>query len=112
DATRRGRVTPISERVNEDAIETVPRGEPQESEEVARVGMDAAVADQSHDVERAAAFQAALNRGGEGRIGKEGAVPDGEIDPGDPLVDDEAGTEVQVPNLGVPHLAVWETDRL
>src|SRR5947208_14423556 len=46
------------------------------------------------------------------RIPLEGSIANREIDPGQVLVDDPAGADVEVANLGVPLLALRQTDGL
>ena len=44
------------------------------------------------------------------RIPLEGSIADGEVDPGQVLVDDAPGADIEVANLGVPLLTLWEAD--
>ena len=46
------------------------------------------------------------------RIPLEGSIANREVDPGQVLVDDPAGDDVEVANLGVPLLALRQTDGL
>ena len=79
-----------------------------EGDEVVLVGVDAAIGDEAEEVEPLA-FGHFECLGEVGDIG-ELVFLDAEIDAGEVLVDDAAGSEVEVADLGVAHLAVWEAD--
>ncbi len=49
---------------------------------------------------------------GEGGIGEEAAVEDGGVDAGHVHADDATGTEVQVADFAVAHLAVGQADKV
>ena len=87
-------------------------GPVQEGTQVADFAMDASVRTQPDQVE--AAPGPAELRGQVRQLGKgeEGPVPDRRGDPRDVLVDDPARPEVQMADLGVPHLARRQPDRL
>ena len=73
--------------------------------DVLPAGVDAAVGDQAEQVQPAARAVAAPLAGGEqGLVLEEAAVGDRVVDPGQVLLDDRAGAEVEVADLGVAHL--------
>ena len=74
------------------------------------MGVDAARTDQSDDVQTAVRSCLVGGRGDEGRTLEEGAVGDRGVDPGQVLEDRASGAEVQMPDLGVAHLAGRQTD--
>ena len=86
--------------------------QPQQRLQVADVGMDAAVADQPEQVQRPAACQRAIHGPVEGGVRRELPVGDGAVDARQPLVDDEAGADVGVADLGVAHLPRRQADGL
>ncbi len=68
--------------------------------------MHPAIGNQAHQVQCSSRF---FRSGGcihEHRVAEERAVIDGQFDAGERLVDDKSGTEVEVANFGVAHLAV------
>src|SRR5690606_34269542 len=83
----------------------------EQSEQVAGVTVDAAVADEAHEVNGSAVSDGRPERRVDGVVRGKLAVSNSEIDAGDPLVDDEAGADVEMADLGVAHLAIGEADR-
>ena len=72
------------------------------------MGVDAAIGDESDEVE-------AFASGGRDRLPEdlvfgEGTVADGEVDASEFLIDDTAGTEVEVADLGISHLTLGEAN--
>ena len=63
-----------------------------------------AVADQAEQVKRAAIVNRALDRPVQGRVRRKLTVGHSQVDTGQPLIDDEAGADIGVTDLGVPHL--------
>ena len=86
------------------------RGEVDQRAEVLPAGVHAAVRDESHQVE-APGLAAGRARRAQHLVLGERAVRDRVVDPRQVLPDDRAGAEVEVADLGVPHLAVREPDR-
>jgi hypothetical protein len=88
----------------------VSRGQVEHREDVRLVAVHAAGREQAHDVKR----PAGLARRGAGRaqlgVGEETAVLDRGVDPGQVLVDDPAGAQIHVPDLGIAHLPVRQAD--
>ena len=87
------------------------RGELDQRLDVRPAGVDAAVGDEADQVQaparaRRAASQAATQR----LVLEEGAVGDRVVDPRQVLLDDRAGAEVEVADLGVAHLPVGQPD--
>ena len=103
-------VAPVGEGVDEDARQAAVACELQEGAQVVVAGVDAAVAQEAEEVERLAALPGVLDRADERGVLEEGAVLDRLVEAGDPLVDDEAGAEVEVPDLGVAHLPGGQAD--
>ena len=69
-------------------------------------GVDAAVGLETHQVERRAAITGVSGGGEEGGVLEEAPVLDRLVDPQDVLFDDATRPEVEMPHLGVSHLAV------
>ena len=76
------------------------------------VGVHATVADQPQQVQRAAILNRALDRPVQRRVGRQLPVRDSQVDAGQPLIDDEAGADIGVPDLGIPHLPRRQPDIL
>ena len=72
------------------------------------MGVDATIGDEADEV------KALAGRGGDSflqnLVFREGAVTDGEVDAGEFLVNDAAGAEVEVADLGISHLALGQAD--
>ena len=69
--------------------------------------VDTAVGDQAHQVQAPAGARARRLAGGlQGGVLEEAAVGDRVVDPGQVLLDDRSRAEVEVPDLGVAHLAL------
>jgi hypothetical protein len=79
--------------------------------EVVEAGVDAAVGDQAHQVERAAVRLGAAAGLHQRVVLEEGAVLDGAVDADQVLVDDPAAAEVGVAHLGVAHLPLGQAHR-
>ena len=90
-----------------DALRCCQRGD---CNEMAVVGMDAAGSDEADDVQPAVWSRLSGTRREEGRSSGERAVGDRGVDPGQVLEDGPAGTEVEVADLGVAHLAGRQPD--
>ena len=73
---------------------------------MAVVGVHAAVREQACQVQPAAAGLGLCDALQQNRIGKKIAVPDRFGDAGQVLVNDPAGADIEVADLGVAHLAV------
>ncbi len=79
--------------------------------DVLPAGVDAAVGDQTEQVQAPARAVARPLAGAEqSLVLEEAAVGDRVVDPGQVLLDDRAGAEVEVADLGVAHLALWQAD--
>ena len=87
-----------------------PFGQTQERENMLLVGMHAARRQQAHDLQAFAPGFGGINGRQQGRIFIEAAVFDGGIDAGKVLIDDAAGADIHVADLGVAHLPVRQTD--
>jgi hypothetical protein len=74
--------------------------------------VDAAVGQQPHDVERPSGEGGVGGRLAEGGVIKKIAVPYGFRDTRKILVHDAAGADIQVPDLGIPHLPIRQADIL
>ena len=70
------------------------------------------VADEPGEVHGAAARLRLGKRRQDDGVGGQFAGPDCLVDPGDPLVDDEPGADVEVPDFGIAHLALGQTNAL
>ena len=73
------------------------------------MGVDAAVGEQSVEVEGAAVLQAGIHGGAVGGIFKEAAVLNGPGDSGQILINHTAAADIGVANLAVAHLAVRQS---
>ena len=105
-------VASVHEGVDEDVRELLLAGHAQECVEVADVGVDAAIGEQTDEMQAVTLLRGELEGTDEGGIGEEAAVGDGGVDAGHVHADDAAGAEVEVADLGVAHLAVWEADEV
>ena len=104
-------VAPVGEGVDDEVRHALARRELDARLDVLPAGVDAAVGDQSHEVKPAAgAVARRLARRPEDRVVEEAAVGDRVVDAGQVLLDDGSGTEVEVADLRVPHLAVGQAD--
>ena len=105
------RVAAVGEGVEDDVGDALLGGELDRRLDVLPAGVDAAVGDQAEQVEAAARAAPGTLAGGEQRLVlEEAAVGDRVVDPGQVLLDDRPGAEVQVADLGVAHLAVGQAD--
>ena len=101
-------VASVGDGVNEDVGDTGVFGGVGEGDEVVEVAVDTAV---GHEAEEVEAGMAGLGEGVlKGRDGGELILADGLLDAGEVLVDDSAGAEVEVADLGVAHLSLGEAD--
>ena len=105
-------VAPVGEGVDADALDAALGRHLEQRLAVAHLGVDATVGDEAHDVEGAAVGDDAVHGLGEDLVGLEGAVLDRVVDQRERLVHDAAGTDVEVADLGVAHLAVGKADVL
>ena len=110
-AAVRQRVAAVGEGVEDDVGHALLGGELDRRLDVLPAGVDAAVGDQAEQVQAAARAAAGALAGGEQRLVlEEAAVGDGVVDPGQVLLDDRAGAEVEVADLGVAHLPLGQAD--
>ena len=72
---------------------------------MADAAVDAAVADEAHQMHRAAVGRGSLERGPECLGVSEFALANVAVDSGDPLVDDMSRADVQVADFAVAHLS-------
>ena len=109
---RRGqRIAAVGEGVHDEVGHALASDQLNARLDVLPARVDTAVGDQAHQVQAPAGTGAgrlagALQHG----VLEEAAVGNRFVDPGQVLRDDRTRTEVEVPNLGVPHLAVGEAD--
>ncbi len=94
--------------MDEDALDFRFARDAQKREKMIDVGVDAAVAEQAHDVELVRAC--ALESFGEKRLLGEVAVGEKHFDARDVHLHDAAGADVEVADFGVAHLAFGEAD--
>ena len=74
------------------------------------VAVDAAWRHQTHDMYRFAGGNRFIDRGGQYRVGEEGAFFNFHIETGQVLIDDTTGAQVDVTHFGVPHLTVRQAN--
>ena len=104
-------VAAVGEGVEDDVGDALLCGELDRGLDVLPPRVDAAVGDEAEEVEPSARALARTVAGGSKRlVFEEAAVGDRVVDPGEVLFDDGAGAEVEVTDLGVPHLALGEAD--
>jgi hypothetical protein len=104
---RRG-VAAVGENMDDNVGDAFALGHCKERVKVGVVGVDAAVADEAHEMEAA---RAGVGHGGfESGIVAEIAVADHPVDAGDVHLDDAAGADVEMADFGVAHLAIGEAD--
>jgi hypothetical protein len=93
--------------VDDDLGDPEARAHGDERLEVVPAGVHAAVGDQADEVH---ALEALEGRA-QDRVLGERPVGDGLVDPGEVLLDDRPGAEVEVADLAVAHLALRQPDR-
>ena len=103
-----GRVSTVGEGVR-DGLDAAVGGEFDERVEVGLVGMNAAVAHQSHEVDPAAVLVGVGERRLDGLVFREPILLDGARDAGVALVDDPSRADGEVADLAVAHLSVGES---
>ena len=104
-----GHIPAVQEAVDVHPAQPPLPGHLQQGEDVGDVAVDAAVGQQAHDVEGAAALLAVVHGLDIGLVLKEAAVLDGPADAGEILEHHPAGADVGVTHLGVAHLALGQT---
>ena len=85
-------------------------GKLQQTEQMFDVAVNAAVRQQSHQMQGRVVFAAVFNRTGQRLVGKKLAVLDGFGDAGQLLINNSARADVGVSNLGVAHLPIGKSD--
>jgi hypothetical protein len=105
----RGRVAPVGEDVDH-RRDPVPGQHLREGDGMVLVGVDAAGRDQPEEVAGAAGLPQLCDETGLIKRGRDAPVRDGLIDAGEVLHDHAAGAQVQMPHLGVAHLALGKAD--
>jgi len=105
-------VASVHEGMDEDVGELVLGGHANECVEVALVRVDAAVGEQSDEMERSSLLACQFVGTDQRGVGVEAAVHDGGVDACHVHSDDAAGAEVEVTDLGVAHLTVWQADEV
>ncbi len=109
-AVRQG-VAAVGEGVEDDVGDPLLGGELDRRLDVLPARVDAAVGDQAEQVQAAARAAPGGVAGGEQRlVVEEAAVGDRVVDPGQVLLDDRPGAEVEVADLRVAHLALGQAD--
>jgi len=108
DAAMRRRVAPIREAVDENTLDVLLAGHPQQSIEMLHVRVYAAIAQEAEQVQIARA--AALHGLDEQRLLEKFAVRNHHVDACDVHVDDSPGTHVHVAHFAVAHLPFGQTD--
>ena len=105
------RVAAVGEGVKDDVGDALLRGELDRRLDVLPAGVDAAVGDEAEQVQAAARAAAGAVAGSQQRLVlEEAAVGDRVVDPGQVLLDDRAGAEVEMADLRVAHLPVGQAD--
>ena len=103
-------ITAVGDAVEIDLLGTHVLGHFQHTEPVVRVAVDAAGADQAHQVDGLPCVDGSFHVLDEDRVLEHLAVPDGLGDEGQLLVNDAACAHVGVADLRVAHLAVGQAD--
>ena len=93
-------------------VQTAVSGPLQQPTQMVDVAVDAAVGDQSHEVDASAVGLGVGDGVLECLNFEEGPVADGEADAGEVLVDDAPGADVEVPHFAVAHLAFGQAHGL
>ena len=99
------RVAAVQKRVHDHVGGSLAAGHLQACLKVPHVAVHAAVGDEAQQVQRGASSHRLRERVLEHAVGEERAILDGLGDAREVLVNDAAGADVQVPDLGVAHLA-------
>ncbi len=110
-AAVRQRVAAVGEGVEDDVGHAFLRGELDRRLDVLPARVHAAVGDEAEQVQspaRALARPLACRR--QRLVFEEAAVGDRVVDPGQVLLDDRAGAEVEVADLGIAHLPIGQAD--
>jgi hypothetical protein len=93
-------------------VAQAPSGGPAEKpSQVVDVAVDTAVGAQTQEMKGAPTLEKAIGELVEGRILGDAAVADRLADAHQFLADDSAGTDGEMPHLGIPHLPVGQADR-
>src|SRR5439155_16955574 len=108
----RWRVAAVEQRVDADGRDVETRRQLDQSDQMTVAGMDAAGSDKADDMESTARPGRPLACFEQCGPGVEAPVGDRGIDARQVLEDRPAGTEVQVPDLRIAHLAGRQADRL
>ena len=103
-------IAAIGDAVEVDLLGTHVLGHLQHAEPVVCVAVDAAGADQTHQVNGLARVDGGLHVLDQNRVLEHLTVLDGLGDEGELLVDDAAGAHVGVADLGVAHLAIGQAN--
>ncbi len=104
-------VAAVGESVEDDVGDALLGGELDRRLDVLPARVHAAVGDEAEQVQASARAVAGPLAGAEqGLVVEEAPVGDRVVDPGQVLLDDRAGAEVEVADLGVPHLALRQAD--
>jgi hypothetical protein len=111
-ARPRWRVSSVQQGVDPDGGHTLGRSQCSDSHEMAVVGVHPARTDQADHVKPTAWSYRSAARFQQGGPGRERAVGDRRVDPREVLEHGPTGTQVQVPDLGVAHLAWGQPNRL
>ena len=107
----RQRVPAVGERVHDEIRNPLLGGELDQRLDVLPSRVHPAVGDEPHEVQTTARRAPGRFAGGEqGLVLEERPVRDRVVDPREVLLHHRAGAQVQVPDLGVPHLAVRQPD--
>ena len=105
----RRRIAAVQKGVHENLRDAGRGGEVDHGRDLPLVAVHAARRQEPHHVQRAMAVARGVDRAIENGIGRELAGFDRVIDPREVLVDDAAGADVEVPDLGVAHLPVRQS---
>ena len=106
----RGSIPAVQEGVQDHLPRPRAHREIDHREEMFLVAVDAARRQQPQDMERLPATRRARRRVEERPVVEEGTVLDGARDAGEVLHHQPPGTDVHMPDLGVPHLLVGQAD--
>jgi hypothetical protein len=108
--TARRRITAVEEGVQVDLLSAALCRQLHHRHDVIFVAVDAAWRHQAHDMYCFAGGNRFIDRGGQYRVGEEGAFFNFHIETGQVLIDDTTGAQVDVAYFGVPHLTVRQAD--
>ena len=111
-AAARRHITTIHEAMNTNFLHAKTLGHLEQCIKMRIVRMHAAIRKESHKMQGRTMLSDRSHRRGDHLVFEELPALAGIIDTRELLVDGASCTDIQMPNLGIAHLTLWQTDRL